>query len=63
MDVILNEFREYFLSIMTAQENAESLPGEDLAIEEPPSAKEFVEHVLAANLALARKRNWRKRRE
>ena len=47
-DAILNEFREYFPTIMTAQEYTELLPGEDLTNEQPPTAKEFVEHVLAA---------------
>ena len=33
---------------MTASEYAESLPGEDLAIEQPPTAEEFAEQMLAA---------------
>ena len=32
---------------MTAEEYAESLSGEDLALEQPPTAKEYVEHALA----------------
>ena len=47
-DAILNEFREYFPTIMTAQEYTKLLPGEDLTNEQLPTAKEFVEHVLAA---------------
>ena len=47
-DEILTEFRDYFPGIMTAAEYAESLPGEDLVIEQPPTAKEFVEQILCA---------------
>ena len=31
---------------MTAEEYAESLPGEDLALEQPLNAKEYVEYAL-----------------
>ena len=44
---ILNEFREYFPSVMSPEEYVEQLLGEDLAIEQPPSATEFVEQILA----------------
>ena len=46
-DQILTEFREYFPGIMTAAEYAEEQPREDLTIEQPPTAKEFVEQILA----------------
>ena len=32
---------------MTTEEYAEQLPGEDLVVEQPPTAIEFVEHILA----------------
>ena len=48
-DILLYEFREYFPTIMSATEYAESLPGEDMAIEQPPTAKEFVEQALATD--------------
>ena len=46
-DKLLTEFREYFPSIMAAVEGP--LPREDVAIEQPPIAKEFAEHMLAAD--------------
>ena len=47
-DQMLSEFRQYFPGIMTAAEYAESLPGEDLTVEQPPTATEFVEQILAS---------------
>ena len=47
-NAILGEFWECLPGIMTTKEYAKSLAREDLAIEQPPSAKEFVEHVLVA---------------
>ena len=48
-DAILEQFREYFPGIMTTAEYTEGLTGEDLAIEQPPTATEFVEQILATN--------------
>ena len=47
-DLMLNNFREDFPHIMSAREYAEELPGEDLEIQQLPSAKEFVDHILQA---------------
>ena len=46
-DKVLSDFRGYFPGIMTAAEYAESLPGEHLVVEQPPTATEFVEQILA----------------
>ena len=47
-DEILSEFRQYFPETVTAAEYAERMPGEDLALEQPPTAGDFVENILAA---------------
>ena len=48
-DEILTELGQYLQSTLTAVEYAEALPGEDLALEQPPTAADFVEQVLAAD--------------
>ena len=48
-DDILTEFRQYFPQTPTAAEYAESMPGEDLALEQPPTVTDFVEQILAAD--------------
>ena len=42
-DEILTKFRQYFPGTLTAVEHAEALPGEDLALEQPPTATDNVE--------------------
>ena len=44
--LLLEEFREYFPSIMTTREYSDDLLIDNSAVQQPPSAKEFVEHVL-----------------
>ena len=48
-DQLLTEFNKYFPDTLTAAEYAEGLPGEDVAIEQPPTAIDFVEQVLGAS--------------
>ena len=48
-DQLLTEFRNYFPGTLTAAEYVEELPGEDVAIEQPPTAADFVEQVLPAD--------------
>ena len=45
-DLMLDEFREVFPHTMTAREYAEEFLGEDQGVQQPPTAKEFVEQVL-----------------
>ena len=48
-DELLTEFRQYFPHTLTAAEHAEAMPGEDMAIEQAPTATDFVEQVLGAS--------------
>ena len=45
-DAMLDELRTYFPNVMTAREYAEELSGEEITVQQPPTAKEFVQHVL-----------------
>ena len=42
-DLMLDELKTFFPNVMTAREYAEELSGEDISVQQPPIATEFVE--------------------